>query len=85
MAWDGNKQIGIKTCGSVSQQRSSKYIREEEEAQYKSKRSRGDFEDDTISPPSHKLRTPSTSTLCSGYGGTGTNIPLRRNNHIIFP
>jgi len=65
MAWDRDKQIGIKTCVSVSQAQRAKYIREEEEAQYKSKRSKGDFEHDTTSPQSHRLRTPSTSTHSS--------------------
>ena len=39
--WDGDKQIGIKTCPAADR---AKYIREEEEAQYKSKKSRGFFE-----------------------------------------
>ncbi len=41
--WDGEKQIGIKTCAAVSTADRAKYIREEEEAQYKSKKSRGFF------------------------------------------
>jgi len=36
--WDGHKQIGIKTCASVSVVDRAKYIREEEGAQYKSKK-----------------------------------------------
>ena len=56
----------------------AKYIREEEEAQYKYKRSKGFLEPN---PPSHHAqRSPSTSTHGSGYGGTpGTraNISLR--------
>ena len=39
--WDGEKQIGIKTCTAVSVAESAKYIREEEEAQYKSKKIKG--------------------------------------------
>lgn len=48
--WDGDKQIGIKTCLGVSAADRAKYIREEEEAQYKSKTSKGDFEHDITSP-----------------------------------
>ena len=40
MPWDGDKQIGIKTCAGVSTADRAKYIREEEEAQYKSKNQR---------------------------------------------
>ena len=76
MGW--NKQIGIKAFVSVSTADRAEYIRGEEEAQCKSKRSKGFVES---SPPSHHAqRSPSTSTHGSGYGGTldiGTNISLR--------
>ena len=42
--WDGDKQIGIKTCATMSIADRAKYIREEEEAQYKSKKPKGFFE-----------------------------------------
>eukprot|EP00253_Pinus_taeda_P025012 PITA_25012 len=67
-SWDGDKQIGIKTCPVVSAANRAKYIREEEEAQYKSKKSRGFFE-----PSSQSQRTPSASSQGSGYGGTGSS------------
>jgi len=41
--WDEDKPIGIKTCVSVSTTDRTKYIREEEEAQYKSKKIKGFF------------------------------------------
>jgi hypothetical protein len=65
----------------VSQQQRAKYIREEEEAQYKSKKSKGFFEH---SSQSHAQRTPSASSHGSGYGGTGTNISLRRRTISDF-
>ena len=67
--WDGNKQLAIKTCTGVSAVERAKYIREEEEAQYKSKRSKGFFEP---SSQSHAQRTPSASSQGNGYGGTGS-------------
>lgn len=82
MPWDGNKQVGIKTCVSVSTQQRAKYTREEEEAQYRSKRSKGDIEHD--SPQSHRQRTPSTPSHGSEYGGIGTNIPLRHRTILDF-
>jgi len=45
--WDEDKAIGIKICASVSARDKATYIREEE-AQYKSKKSKGFFE-----PSSH--------------------------------
>lgn len=38
--WDGDKQIGIKTSTGVLVADRAKYVREEEEAHYKSKKSR---------------------------------------------
>ena len=66
--WDGDKNIGIKTCVSVSATDRAKYIREEENAQYKSKRSKGFLE--PYPPSLHAQRSPSTSIHGSGYGGT---------------
>eukprot|EP00253_Pinus_taeda_P019326 PITA_19326 len=66
--WDGDKQIGIKTCPAVSAADRAKDIREEEEAQYKSKKSRGFFE-----PSSQSQRTPLASSRGSGYGGTASS------------
>ena len=62
----------------MSQHQRAKYISEKEETQYKSKRSKGDFEHDTTSPQSHRLRTPLASSHGSGYEAKsiGTNIPL---------
>ena len=83
--WDGDKQIGIKTCVGVSVAERAKYIREEEEAQYKYKKSKGFFEP---SSQSHAERTPSASSHGNGYGGTGSpNISSRRRtiSHIRFP
>ena len=57
--WDGDKQIGTKTCAGVSAADRAKYIREEEEAQYKSKKSRGFFEP---SSQSQAQRTPLASS-----------------------
>jgi len=82
MPWDGDKQVGIKTCVSVTTQQRAKYIREEEETEYKSKRSKGDFEHD--SSQSHRQRTPSTFSYGSGYGDIGTNIALRRRTISDF-
>eukprot|EP00253_Pinus_taeda_P002348 PITA_02348 len=78
--WDGDKQIGIKTCAAVSAANKAKYITEEEEAQYKSKKSRGFFEP---SSQSQAQRTPSTSSQGSGYGGTGSPA-LRRKTISDF-
>ena len=75
MPWDGDKQIGIKTCTGVSAAGRAKYIREEEEAQYKSKKSRGFFEP---SSQSQAQRTPSASSQGNGYGGTGSPALRRR-------
>eukprot|EP00253_Pinus_taeda_P036712 PITA_36712 len=80
--WNGDKQTGIKTCTGVSAVKRTKYIREEEEAQYKSKRSNGFFEP---SSQSHPQKTPSTSSYGSGYGGTRSpNISLRRRTISDF-
>jgi len=71
-AWDGEKQIGIRTCDKVSTADRAKYIKEEEDAQYKAKRSRGFFES--------SQRTPSASSQGSGYGhgGSGSSSLRRR-------
>ena len=73
--WDGEKQIGIKTCDKVSTADRAKYIKEEEDTQYRTKRSRGFFE-----PISPSQRTPSASSQGSGYrhGGTGSSSLRRR-------
>jgi len=73
--WDGDKQIGIKTCPAVSAADRAKCIREEEEAQCKSKKSRGFFEP---SSQSQAQRTPSASSQGSGYGGTRSSGLRRR-------
>jgi len=67
---DGDKQIGIKTYAAEA-----KYTREEEEAQYKSKKSKGFFEP---SSQSQAQGTPSTSSQGSGYGGIGSPALRRR-------
>eukprot|EP00253_Pinus_taeda_P034313 PITA_34313 len=80
--WDGDKQIGIKTCTVVLATDRAKYIREEEEAQYKSKKSKGFFEP---SSQSHALKTLSASSHGSGYGGTRSpNISLRHRTISNF-
>lgn len=64
MPWDEKKTIGVKTCGAVPQKDRAKYKREEEQAQYKSKKSR--LEQETTS--SHRPFTAhSPSTHGSGY------------------
>lgn len=40
MPWDKKKSIGVNTYGKVATKDRAKYKREEEEAKYKSKRSR---------------------------------------------
>eukprot|EP00253_Pinus_taeda_P025103 PITA_25103 len=75
MPWGGDKQIGIKTCTGVSAANRAKYIREEEESQYKSKKSKDFFEP---SSQSHAQRTPLGSSQGSGYGGTGSPGLRRR-------
>ena len=57
--------------------------REDKEAKYKSKISKGFLE--SYPPSHHAQRSPSTSTHGSGYGGTpGPNISLRRRTISDF-
>eukprot|EP00253_Pinus_taeda_P002041 PITA_02041 len=75
MPWDGDKQIGIKTCTGALAADRAKYIREEEEAQYKSKKSKGFFDPSSIS---HSQRTSPASSQGNGYEGTGSPGLRRR-------
>lgn len=62
----------------------AKYIREEEEAKYKSKNSKG-FSEQSSQSHQHAQRTPSASSHGSGYGGTlSPNISLRHRTISDF-
>jgi len=67
--WDGDKRIGIKSCAGVSAAERAKYIREEEESQYKSKKSKVFFEPSSQSHvfENYILRSNGTHKILQKY------------------
>ena len=71
MPWDEKKTIGVKTCTEVPAKDKAKYKREEEEAQYISKKTKVEHETSS-SHRTFSARSPSThgsgfSTTHSGH------------------
>jgi hypothetical protein len=64
MPWDEKKTIGVKTCGVVPTKDRAKYKREEEQAQYKSKKSRLEQETESSHRP-FSAHSPSTMVVDS--------------------